>query len=70
MRTWPAADAWPQVNDEPLIRQGEGLDPDDERVGTLSNGGIEGRPQILGLSHVEQLRLKTEERAAVSTSFH
>src|SRR5437870_5698642 len=48
-----------EVDDERRMRQGEGLQPDDERVRVLS-GGLERRPQIFDAAHVEQLSLETE----------
>ena len=49
-----------QVNDELLVRLCDSVKPHDERVGTLPDCGIERRPQILGRSHVEKLRLETQ----------
>ena len=49
-----------KVNNEPLVRLREGVEPDDECVGTLPDCALECRGQSLGLSHVEKLRLEAE----------
>ena len=49
-----------EVDDDLLVRLREGVLPDDERVGMLPDCAREGGPEVLGLSHVEQLRLEAE----------
>src|SRR5882757_4102222 len=49
-----------KVNDELLVREGEGLEPHDQDVGSVPDGGIECRRQVLGLSDVEKLGLEAQ----------
>jgi hypothetical protein len=49
-----------KVNNEPLVRLREGVEPDDECIGTLPDCALKCRAQSLRLSHVEKLRLEAE----------
>ena len=48
-----------KVNDEPLIRLREGVEPHHERVSAVPDCGIKRLLDILGPSHVKELGLDT-----------
>jgi hypothetical protein len=52
-----AADACREVNDRSMIRLSDSIDADDNRVGTLPDGGIERSREVFWLPHVEELGL-------------
>src|SRR4030095_3448177 len=49
-----------KVDDELLVREGEGLESHDQAVGSVHDGGIECRCEVLGLSDVEKLGLEAQ----------
>jgi hypothetical protein len=44
-----------KVNDDPLIRLRQGVEPHDDHICTLPDRAVERRPQVFRLSHVEKL---------------